>query len=199
MDAKIQIAHLNQQLNWSLSFLWLTSYLFGCIIWTKYFYIVLNCLIWVKAIMRILHDVVLQIITNRFNYSKFLYFSNGLKWYYKAFVQQCSKSIKKWMAARKQGSSLSWRKTSLDRAKENMAKLMTTLTSIFQKSFPGFLVYRKCCNLSEDKKDKLPSNSTSLHFRPDLISKLSNSANIEARERRAMLVPRCPLWWTMIF
>ena len=109
MDAKIQIAHLNQQLNWSLSFLWRTSYLFGCIIWTKYFYIVLNCLIWVKAIMRILHDVVLQIITNRFNYSKFLYFSNGLKWYYKAFVQQCSKSIKKWMAARKQGSSLSRR------------------------------------------------------------------------------------------
>ena len=54
MDAKIQIAHLNQQLNWSLSFLWLTSYLFGCIIWTKYFYIVLNCLLWVKAIMRIL-------------------------------------------------------------------------------------------------------------------------------------------------
>ena len=89
---------------------------------------------------------------------------------------------------------------SLDRAKENMAKLKTTLTSIFQKSFPGFLVYRKCCNLSEDKKDKLPSNSTSLHFRPDLISKLSNSANIEARERGAMPVPRCPLsTWTMNF
>ena len=35
-------------------------------------YIVLNCLIWFKAIMRILHDVVLQIITNRFNYSKCL-------------------------------------------------------------------------------------------------------------------------------
>ena len=89
---------------------------------------------------------------------------------------------------------------SLDRAKENMAKLKTTLTSIFQKSFPGFLVYRKCCNLSEDKKDKLPSNSTSLHFRPDLISKLSNSANIEARERRAMPVPSNALYqhkpWT---
>ena len=184
----MQIAHLTQQSNWPLSFLWLTSYLFGCIIWTKYFYIVLNCLIWLKAIMRVLHDVVLQIITNRFNYLLLSTFSS--------FQMVWNDIVKLLFNSVPSLSRNGWLPESKDQVSpegENMAKLKTTLTSIFQKSFPGFLVYRKCCNLSEDKKDKLPSNSTSLHFRPDLISKLSNSANIEARERGAMTVPRCPL------